>query len=268
MSLQPWIDRAPEWLEVRLVDLPGHGFRQRDSALLSCAEQGQLNESALVAQRAQLVRHLSDEILKSADEAPFALYGFSFGALIMFEIAANLCSRASETQSAAPVALCVAGRGAPHCIMLGRSQLQEVQSLHTDGVLSWVERLGMSTSSIPKAMRSRSASLFRFGILLGAIPTGQTCVPEMERDAWSSGEPLHASQSPRLHAPCRLRAFASDADKVWPAYLVQRWHEAAAEGCFSGCEVVPGIAHGALMNDKRVMAAVFNEVLGAAATSR
>jgi len=50
MSLQPWIDRAPEWLEVRLVDLPGHGFRQRDSALLSCAEQGQLNESALVAQ--------------------------------------------------------------------------------------------------------------------------------------------------------------------------------------------------------------------------
>eukprot|EP00965_Chrysotila_dentata_P156434 5168855-Pleurochrysis_carterae.AAC.1 len=40
----------PGYSQVRLVDLPGHGFRQRDSALLSCAEQGQLNESALVAQ--------------------------------------------------------------------------------------------------------------------------------------------------------------------------------------------------------------------------
>jgi len=84
MSTEAWIRAAPDWLEVRLVDLPGHGFRSNEP-LPECArgEAASLDMAAIHAQRAALVNQITAEIASAAGDAPFALYGFSFGALIM-----------------------------------------------------------------------------------------------------------------------------------------------------------------------------------------
>ena len=75
MSIEPWIRNAPkEWLEVRLLDLPGHGFRSQEP-LPACAftcETG-VDETEIARQRAALVGTLADEISAAAGDAPFAL---------------------------------------------------------------------------------------------------------------------------------------------------------------------------------------------------
>ena len=90
MSTQPWLRCAPSWLEVRLIDLPGHGFRQQQPLPPSSEQGAALDTAALNAERAQLVASLTDEIVAAADGQPFALYGFSFGALLAYVTRSDL----------------------------------------------------------------------------------------------------------------------------------------------------------------------------------
>ena len=119
MSTEPWIRSAPDWLECRLIDLPGHGFRSKES-LPPCATTNAngLDESKLTNERQALVDQLTDEIITAAEGKPFALYGFSFGALLMYGVSLSLQKRGATNQ---PICLCVAGRGAPHCMAISRS---------------------------------------------------------------------------------------------------------------------------------------------------
>jgi hypothetical protein len=55
MSTQSWVRSAPAWVEARLVDFPGHGFRSHEP-LPACAAGGHpLDEAAIAAQRHELV---------------------------------------------------------------------------------------------------------------------------------------------------------------------------------------------------------------------
>ena len=110
MSLEPWIRAAAnlDWLEIRLVDLPGHGFRTHEE-LPACSRGGAaaLDEAAIHAQRAELIATLTDEIAKAAGDAPYALYGFSSGAMFAYLLVLELTRRRQPP----PFRLFAAGRG-------------------------------------------------------------------------------------------------------------------------------------------------------------
>ena len=190
LSLQPWITNSPsDWLEVRLVDLPGHGLRSTEP-LPGCAEGEQENfdEAKLAQQRSELIAQLTDEIAAAAGSAPFALYGFSFGALIAYGIELELRQRGAANL---PIALCVAGRGSAHVAAFGNRTAEFICGTDTDGMLAFQESGGnFSTSNIPKPMRKRAAELFRMGTCAHIRPdcanrarhASRVCLPSHIRD--------------------------------------------------------------------------------------
>ena len=118
--LASWQTSCPPWLEMRVVELPGHGARSNE-ALWSLAtpkpterdwSDAQLN-SAVVAERAAFVATVVGSIKPLVEGGePYALYGFSSGALLSYLIALELGRRRLPT----PFRLFVCGRAAPHCV--------------------------------------------------------------------------------------------------------------------------------------------------------
>ena len=276
MSLEPWIRSAPAWLEVRLCDLPGHGFRS-DEPLPSCAlpvEAG-LDEEDLAGEREGLVGRLADEILAAAGEAPFALYGFSFGALLLYGVAVEAARRGATNL----LCLCVAGRGAAHAATLSRATADMIVRSDAEGMLRFQ---GPAAAAIPKPMRERSSTLFRCGVLLGAAPAGGGSLssplpdpPGEGADALGQADAavgFHADTPHAAGAPlvaCPLVSVGSDADTVWPDAMVRRWKEVAAlpsaEERVGGRRrhvhlTVAGEQHMKLMSHKQTMDIVFREV--------
>lgn len=90
---QPWRRRAPSWLAVEPVELPGHGCR--------------LDET-LLDEFGALVEQLADELAPRLP-ANYALFGHSLGALVAYELAQTFVARGLP----APAALFVSGASAP-----------------------------------------------------------------------------------------------------------------------------------------------------------
>lgn len=232
MSVAKWVEKAPDWLEVRLVELPGHGFRTKEP-LPPCAADGQpgLDEAAIATQRQDLISQLSNEIGEAAGDAPFALYGFSFGALLAYGICLRLTS-----EGKVPLVLAAAARGSPNCATLSRATCELLCRADSEAMLAWQGGGGsFSTSNIPTHMRPRAAQLFRYGLLLGAAPSGNgvlsTTLPGGAA-AKDQGEMLNEVEfrdgPPRVGAGCTVVAVGSDVDRIWPDRLVQRWADVAA----------------------------------------
>ena len=266
MSLQPWIDNAPDWLEVRLVDLPGHGFRAGE-ALSPCASgRKPLDIDALAEERARLVEQLTDEILAAAEQRPFALYGFSFGALMAYGITLELFTRQqADSRSPTPLCLCVAGRCAPHCAGISFAKATEISESDTETMLKIQEAIGFPTSAIPKQMCQRAAELFRHGMLLGAVPSGAGALssgrlPRFPCGLGDGGRPSHHEpDAPRV--VCPLAVVGSDDDGVWPGILVQRWEDlASSQSGFRGLTLQCGVVHMKVMNHERTRDHMFTEV--------
>lgn len=269
ISCSHWIEAAPPWLEVRLVDYPGHGLRAKEPLpACSIGQQLQLDEAALHEQRAALVQLLTEEILAAADGKPFALFGFSFGALLAYHICIGLQQRSEGEDGGAPkpICLCVAGRGAPHCAAFSRATCELLSRSDDDGMLRWQEGGGQfKTQSIPSAMRPRAACLFRCGMLLGASPAAEGTLDHPLPGA--AGEPTsfivrteHLNAPPRLAPTCRLVAVGSAADGVWHGDLVARWADVAArEELFCGV-TLEEVDHLKLMNHSVTMRACFKEI--------
>ena len=274
MSLEPWIRAAVErcdWLEVRLIDLPGHGFRSQESlAECSRGSAASFDEAALKEQRASLIGQLTSEVQAAAGAAPFALFGFSFGALLAFGICLELAAR----RAASPLCLCVAGRGAPHCMLLNRATVASIYCGDDEQMLAWQSDGGnFETANIPAHMRPRAAQLFRSGMLLGAAPAGDgvlTSPLPAEGDVRALGGVgaahfQHAADPPRLCKGCPVIAIGSDADAVWPGELVGRWGDVAAEPEAFVHRTFSGVEHMKLMCHKSTMELVMREVAVAAA---
>ena len=238
MSTQRWIDNAPDWLEVRLIDLPGHGFRSKE-ALPACAERCEagLDEAAVAEQRAALVDLLSAEVREAAAGAPYALFGFSFGALLAYGICVKLASEGTP-----PLQLCVAGRGSPDCATLSKATCDLICKFDAETMLSWQGNgASFTTAGIPGHMRERASTLFRCGMLLNAAPSGGGELsspllpgPAMEigfamegENGFMTANASHVDGAPRVPTGCPILAIGSDVDSVWPNSLVQQWHRVA-----------------------------------------
>ena len=273
LSLAPIVNQAPDWLEVRLLELPGHGFRRKER-LPPASQPQEVSAAALTEQRGELVRHLADEISLASGIAPFALYGFSFGAVLMYEVVLELRRRGARS----PLLLCVAGRGAPHCIGMGGELIVAFAQFSNDQVLEWMKQMGFQTDAIPAAMRPRSAALFRCGMVLGAMPSGAAELPAGSGSIWTVGgghsssaggshpadpkEALHVESVARITG-CRLLSVSGDTDAVWPAELVQRWEDVADAGYRS--VRLADVTHDRLMNHRQLLQALFGELAVATA---
>jgi surfactin synthase thioesterase subunit len=96
--------------------------------LPACANpsEARLDEAEIARQRAALVSQLADEIGAAAGEQPYALYGFSFGAMLMYGVCLELSTRGRP-----PLLLCTAGRGAAHAATLTRVSVVRPCPLNT-----------------------------------------------------------------------------------------------------------------------------------------
>ena len=156
-SLRTWVSKAPAWCETRLLELPGHGYRA-DEPLPPCAARrdAPVPPSALEEQRAAWVASLADEVAPLLDQ-PYAFYGFSFGALLLYELCLELDRRGAPP----PLALVASGRGAPHAVSFSRQRLADVQSYSDEQVLEYfATAFGLSSEKIAPSVRERAASLF------------------------------------------------------------------------------------------------------------
>jgi surfactin synthase thioesterase subunit len=112
MSYLYWKKQFPQWLELKLLELPGRGMRFAEP---------------LVGSFAELVRYQADEIQSELElSIPYILFGHSLGALLAFELARTL----KERNAPLPKALFVAGTHAP-----SQRPIERFASLQSDAEL-------------------------------------------------------------------------------------------------------------------------------------
>ena len=129
-----WKASTPKWLELRVLELPGHGTRSEEpfwTLGYPSEEDGALSDGELydklARERDQFITTLADQLqplLTTAPaveaetgaaapvEIPYALYGFSSGALFSYLLIFELQRRKLPL----PFRFFACGRGAPHCV--------------------------------------------------------------------------------------------------------------------------------------------------------
>ena len=92
-SMRKWGSKAPPWLEVRAIEVPGHGYRA-DEALPLYSERNldtPLSKAQLEQLRSDWVRAIADDMQPLlGSHTSYAIYGFSLGALIAYELCREL----------------------------------------------------------------------------------------------------------------------------------------------------------------------------------
>ena len=280
ISMRKWTTAAPDWLEVRVLELPGHGYLA-DEALPPCAKQTEtpVDASELNRQRAQWVSALADDVMRvqapgqgpgqapgqapgqgpgQAQAAPpCAFLGFSFGALLAYELVRELERRNAPP----PLALIALGRGAPHAVTLSTARIAELQCYDAERVLTYQEALGFDSSKIAPSMRVRAASLFRAGCLLGAVHVGDEShdvdgAPNLWDDI--EREVAHASGVPAVN--CHVVSITGECDVCWPPRLVRRWRDVSSSRRGYKELELAGVAHEQLRNAPEAMEFVFDRL--------
>ena len=128
-AMQSWLRSAPTWVEVRILELPGHGFRTspHETPVMGEPVDEPLSPAAIAEARQSVIRRLADDIWPLVHGGKrFAFYGFSQGALLAYLLCAELASRGAPP----PVALFASGRGAPNALFTSREKLRKLQTTH------------------------------------------------------------------------------------------------------------------------------------------
>eukprot|EP00752_Nemacystus_decipiens_P005288 g4796.t1 len=122
-SFNKWPSRLPDAVELHALQLPGRMSRSKEECLTSL--------SAIVERTAEAL------IAMGLLDKPFALFGHSFGSLVMFELARKLTEVAGKT----PLRLIVSGCRPPDmCVGTGQSPL--VSQLPRDDLVDHLVNLG------------------------------------------------------------------------------------------------------------------------------
>ncbi|KAL3909576.1 MAG: hypothetical protein SGPRY_009373 [Prymnesium sp.] len=239
ISLGAWWTHAPEWLEVRPIELPGHGWRESEPLPLSSPPPSSISSDvtskkeyeaevasvaarrkAICAQRDELVAQLCDAIAPFVN-MPYALYGFSNGAMLAFLIGIELERRGLPL----PCHLFCAGRGAPHIHRWGAEGLLDVLTMTDEQTISWAEAAGILAPAAERGgmrISKRFAPVARSGVV-GMFGVGE----------WHEGCDQVDGQTVETYllTPPQLKSIPltvmlSNADSIWPSerYL-ERWSE-------------------------------------------
>ena len=117
-DLRAWQAACPPWLEMRVVELPGHGTRAAEG-LWSIGTLQPSQFSAPLESIYEAVARERDELVDAIVTSirpllgvPYAIYGFSSGAFLAYLVVLSL----ARSRHPLPFRLFVNGRGAPHCV--------------------------------------------------------------------------------------------------------------------------------------------------------
>ena len=235
-KFDPMRTAAPSWLEVRLVDLPGHGCRAKGGTstegLPPCASPQTSGGAAhaLPATLAVLVSDLVNDLqplikpsVADVTSAPYALLGFSFGAQIMYHVSLEIQRRGLRL----PFLLIAAGRQPPHCVVLPPALQSRLLTCPDEGVLQFVQQsMRVAVPHIAHApMRARVAALYRVGILLNSVFAGElpNDAPIFTSSIWDGAAPHYAVGVAPI--PCPILTLSSHADHLARPHHVARWSD-------------------------------------------
>lgn len=217
--------------------------------------------AAYSAARDALVSSLVDSI-SALTGAPYALYGFSNGAMIVYLMAIELQRRGLPP----PAVILCACRGAPHIVRLRHAELASAVTMSDTATVEWAERAGVIAPASERRglnLNPRFAPTARSDIPLGLLEAGtRPCEPRagcgaLESSPSDDAAPIYADSPPKLHA--RLVSLLGSADQMWPSAFGSRWADVAGEGGFQ--EVcLPGVPHHQLQSHKIMRDAVLREV--------
>ena len=296
--LQSLADGAPAWLEVRLLDLPGHGgrsqkmtreglppcaFPHQPVAADEAAPEGAGDAAATIAATAtaSLVSRLVDELWpllvctgpadeppaaeRGADSSshrwvPYALFGYSLGSLLAYYIERELARRGAPP----PLLLVVVGRTAPHCVTLPPHVVQHLRTCDDRSVVDFIQEklcLPVPSPAVGNLAFTRAAALYRCGILLGAAHAGTIAGSALAASPCLYDEgasPTHATEPPKVGCP--IVALSGALDTVARAPLVSRWAEVAPDGQQFRHATVPGASHIDLRESPAVNRAVYEQL--------
>ena len=302
-GLSEWQRRAPSWLEVRAVELPGHGARaaegvwplgRRDAAP---TPDDDAIASSIRRERAAAVAHLANLIAPLCD-GHYALYGFSSGAMLAYLVTLELQARANANANTnasdaravrrLPFRLIVCGRGAPHCVHTSMDFWRVARCGSDDEFMRMLNK----TIAVPlpqagedaggddgESHLARMAALWRAAIVPAMVHCGDE--PRLPRGGGNGGEmspfPLPPSESstPELAGRAYVHASGAAAVSCCPLIAIGSttdrvwpWGLPArwSDVAAAGfrCEEVEAVAHFKLMADAKVVDKVQRELAAAA----
>jgi len=257
LSLHPWWSKAPGWLEVRPIELPGHGWRERDPlplcegssshpakfadatlesppfietsfstkreyeahlAGLASAHTKGSELAPLEAGRQVFIRELCDMIAPLLN-APYALFGFSNGAMIAFLMAVELERRGAPL----PCRIFCAGRGPPHIQKWPARSLLNILRMTDEETISFAEAGGILAPASERGgmrLNPRFAPVTRSGVV-GMFGVGK-CRDDVDVNDGSESYLLNPPQLQQVP----ITALLSREDHMWPSdrYL-SRWRD-------------------------------------------
>ena len=278
LSLRSWIQDAPEWLEVRILELPGHGYLAKEQDLPPCSYYQQSvvysNEELKDQLNKCIVQELADQMepllynINQPDEKQepicYAFYGFSWGAMVAYE----LCLEMERRNHHLPVLLVAAGRGAPNAILYSDDFSKELQRYSDPQLLAFVQdSMGFPMDRVPSKRVTRVASLFRCGMVMSGVHAG-TSLNNNDVANNSATTPRHVwedIQAPILRSTenvpllnCPIVSLGASEDEIWPNQHVEFWSEATSR--MHKHIYVEGLTHGQLMNAPTTKHTLFEEL--------
>lgn len=231
---------APPWLDVRLLDLPGHGARQIGQTiggLPPCASRLDDESAASSMPPINQLEHLADTLVdemwpllfdasEPREPLPFGILGFSFGSCVAYHIELALQKR----NGPAPILIAAIARPPPHAVFMPTATIDHLRRCDSAGILQFVsQKMGVPLGNITPQWPSfeRTCALFRGGILLNATHVGTLSAAAAAGVTmlYDGGQPCYGMAPPRVRCP--ILAVSSFDDANAPPNFVARWSDVA-----------------------------------------
>ena len=303
-AFKDWATGAPPWLEVRAIELPGHGTRKAEGVWplgrrKSPPDADLATLAAAVAdERARCVVALADQLaplLTASSGGPplVALYGFSAGAMLAYLLVLELQRRAEShpsSNAALPFRLFVCGRGAPHCVHTTPDFWTTVRSGSDRELMTTLNR--MIGVPLPAAVAAdahaelevvdeeadaaaaaelvATAELWRASISYSMVHVGDEplVADPLTTPPFPTPEDALDALVYATNAPtinaCPIVAIGSTSDKVWRWPTLSKWAEVAGIGFRAEAIESANVPHFRLMTHEEVVRSVTAELAGAA----
>jgi surfactin synthase thioesterase subunit len=260
------VPAAPAWLEIRIVEMQGHGARKNE-AFTPCSQKSEkLDPGVLTPEHFGYYAKLVDELSPYLDCA-YAIFGFSHGTLPTYSSIMELQRRGRAIRQ--PLMCFLSGRGPIHCPPMAghkadpggkKASLEAIATYNEEDMCALMHALRWLPPS--QTLDARAAALYRYAcILVAPLVTNEMLGGPIKRLDGGDGECVHYAlwdhkdvRAVGFGRPDKLEKFQcpvtllpSNADEVWHWSLQVEWKALAAGKCTK--TVIDGVPHHKLACD-------------------